>query len=538
MLRLGLVGSLVVVLCALLAGGAAADTIAVSKMAALGDSITAAWDPSRPGHDPSSNTNWADSWSTGTDGAVSSHRARLGATAATQNLAIPGARWNSGTSIAAQAQQVAADTQYVTILPGSADACSPSAAGFLRTASTPAGEPNGIPTAAEYGSTLRSALNVLRSKNASMRVLVVSIPNWSQLRNPGFAPVGDGLCPLLFGSDPGGFSQRLQELNSAAAAVCAEFSGTCAYDGGAAYGAGLAPADLTSYDNFHLSEAGEAKIAAATWPAAQALLQTGGSGGGGGGGGGGSGTVDLSVSGSASPSPGTVGDGVVLRLQARLLSGALATNVVLSATLPAGLQLVSTQTDRGPGCIGTQIVVCNLDFLNGQATTGNVVLVARPTAPGQLTVPLEVSSAGGDANAADNRASLAVTIGGPGGGTTPARASVKRVGTTPLRTIQARRQTSWVSLAAAVQARNATSLRVSVVPFHRSAALTLLKGSRVGPQTAVRDVRSISIQPGTTTRQLALRLRAGALAKGKRYEIVITARNATSAQTIRIPVRG
>ena len=218
-------------------------------------------------------------------------------------------------------------------------------------------------------------------------------------------------------------------------------------------------------------------------------------------------------------------------MQARLLAGTLATNVVLRATLPAGLQFVSATADRGAGCSGTQAVVCNLDFLNAQAPLGTVTLTVRGTTAGSKSVALQVSASQNDAAAANNSGSVAVTVGSAG-------PNVRRVGATPTRTVQAVRARAWVTLTAAVQAQNATSMVVSVTPQGSVRKLTMLKGSKVGSVTAKGSVKSITIRPGTRTRQLALRLATSTVAKGKRYLIVVTVTNAAGSKGIRIPVRG
>jgi peptidoglycan/LPS O-acetylase OafA/YrhL/lysophospholipase L1-like esterase/anti-sigma regulatory factor (Ser/Thr protein kinase) len=530
-LRMTIVG---VMLALIALGSAGAAPIPVSKMAALGDSITSAWD---------NGNKWERSWATGTEPAVNSHRARLGGTAAAQNLAVPASRWNSGSSLAAQAGAVDADAQYVAILTGSADMCNPTTTTFLRDENTPPSETKGIPRPGEYANTIRRALQALRAKNANVKVLVASIPNWVQLTSAEFSakPLMN-LCPLLFGTggvtaDVSGFDQRLKDLNSAAQAVCAEFPGNCAYDNGAVYSINLSPSDLTTFDNFHLTASGEAKISAATWPVAAALLESSG-GGGGGGGGGGTVLPDLAVSGAANPASASVGQDVLLQLQALLLSGTSATNVQLWATLPAGLRLVSAQADRGAGCTGTQTIVCNLDFLGAGATAGNVTLNVRATAPGQHSVPLLVSSSQNDAAGGNNSGSVSVTVRQTSGGTAKPKPTVRRVRAAPSRTVQARRAAAWVSLRAAVQARNATSMLVAVSRVGSKARLTLLRGSKVGSTRARRAVKSITIRPGTAPRQLILRLRKAAIVKGKRYVIVVTVRNAVGSQTLRIPVRG
>ena len=254
------------------AGAAGAATVPVSRMAAVGDSITSAWDLANP--DGGDANHWPLSWSTGTDAAVQSHRTRLGGVGDVQNLAVPGSRWNSSDNIVSQAQSVTA-AEYVTILTGSADMCHPA-----QTVIRVGGEPTeaGIPTPGEYADRLRTTIQALKSANGDVKVLLASIPNWAQLTGAGFAPVKDNLCSVLFGTggataDPTGFATRLQALNTAEADVCAEFPGTCSYDGGAVYGIVFSPSDLTTYDNFHLTASGQAKIAAATWPTAQALLE-------------------------------------------------------------------------------------------------------------------------------------------------------------------------------------------------------------------------------------------------------------------------
>jgi hypothetical protein len=529
------VGVLGVVLALVALGTAGAAPIPVTKMAALGDSITSAWN---------NGDKWDLSWSTGTNQTVNSHRNRLGGSSVKQELAVPGSRWNSGNNdqtppifrgVVGQAEAVAADTQYVTILTGSADLCRSDASTFLRDGSEPGTEQNGIPTPAEYANTIRAALQVLVGKNANVRVLLASIPNWAQLAAPEFTnkPLMN-LCPVLFGTggataNPNGFFQRIQALNAAAAAACGQFA-NCRYDGGAVFNVNLSPSDLTTYDNFHLTASGQAKIADLAWPTAAALLE----GGSGGGGGGGSTPPDLAVSGTATPASARVGDGVELRLQARLLSGTIATNVELRATLPAGLQFVSSQTDRGPGCTGTQTLTCNLDFLNAQASTGNVIVTVRPTTAGPKTVPLQLSASQTDTAAGNNSASVSITVAGPAANPRP---TVTRVGTN-LRTVQARRGASFVTLAAAVQARNARSMVVSVTPAGSASRLSMLRGSRVGATTAQRRVKSITTRPGTVRRQLTLRLGRTAVRTGRRYVIVVTVRNAVGSRTIRIPVRG
>jgi hypothetical protein len=209
--------------------------------------------------------------------------------------------------------------------------------------------------------------------------------------------------------------------------------------------------------------------------------------------------------------------------------------VTLRASIPTGLTLVSAEADRGSGCSGTQTVVCAIGTLTTQASTATVTLTLRATRLGQFPVPLIVSGSPADTNLANNDASVSVAVTAAGASPRP---TVRRVGAATARTVQARRTPGWVSLSAAVQARNATSMLVTVSRVGSTARLTLLKGSKVGATTARRSLKSISIRPGTATRQLALRLGKAAIVKGRRYVIVVTVRNTVGSRTIRIPVRG
>ena len=110
-------------------------------------------------------------------------------------------------------------------------------------------------------------------------------------------------------------------------------------------------------------------------------------GGGAGSGGGGGGTApDLAVSVSASMPTVTTGDTVVYRVEVRLKNPTQTSGVtwaIVTDTLPAGVELVSTKVNRGSGCTGTSTLTCNLDFLSGYLV--GVVQVAefrlRPRGP-------------------------------------------------------------------------------------------------------------------------------------------------------------
>ena len=110
-------------------------------------------------------------------------------------------------------------------------------------------------------------------------------------------------------------------------------------------------------------------------------------GGGAGSGGGGGGTApDLAVSVSASMPTVTTGDTVVYRVEVRLKNPTQTSGVtwaIVTDTLPAGVELVSTKVNRGSGCTGTSTLTCNLDFLSGYlvGVVEITAYVSRPRGP-------------------------------------------------------------------------------------------------------------------------------------------------------------
>jgi uncharacterized repeat protein (TIGR01451 family) len=83
-------------------------------------------------------------------------------------------------------------------------------------------------------------------------------------------------------------------------------------------------------------------------------------------------------------------------------------NVTLTDTLPAGLSLVSVNTDTG-ACIGGQTITCNIGALpfSGLAT---ITMVLRTTAPGTTVNTVTVTGSQPDPNPGDNSSSLTITV--------------------------------------------------------------------------------------------------------------------------------
>jgi uncharacterized repeat protein (TIGR01451 family) len=154
---------------------------------------------------------------------------------------------------------------------------------------------------------------------------------------------------------------------------------------------------------------------------------SGGSAGSGGssGGGGGAGSPDLVVTGLASTATPLPGDNVLYLLAVTDKNLKPAQGIVLTVSLPSGLQYVSSLTDRGNGCVlaTSSTLNCNLDWLSADVATANIQIVAKVIATGQQMLSATASAQQGEANSADN--TLAIAINGTsattaGSGTVPA----------------------------------------------------------------------------------------------------------------------
>ena len=254
---------LVTVLFVIVAGVNAPAALAAppTAISALGDSLTQAYGAGGTAADAP-----AESWSTGTDAAVSSHYQRLVA----KDPAVSGHAYNdavSGSTMAATFSQaanaVSQGAGYVTILSGTNDVCTAT--------------PSLMTSVAAFSSQLQSTLTRLTTGLPGVRILVASIPNWYALWQAFHSNSAAqsawttyGRCPDLLAAgataaDQTAVAQRIVDLNNAIATVCAQFSG-CTSDGGAVYNTSFSGTDL-AFDYFHLLPSGEAKIAAATWPA-------------------------------------------------------------------------------------------------------------------------------------------------------------------------------------------------------------------------------------------------------------------------------
>jgi lysophospholipase L1-like esterase len=281
---------------ALLAGTAQATKVP-RVMAALGDSITRAYNttgngcPTGPGLDCPKN-----SWATGTNPAVDSFRERLDAISpqplTAYDDAVSGAR---AVNLLSQAEVAAAqDPELVLIEIGANDAC----------ASTP------TPTAT-FREQVRSALQLLVSSNKQVYIQLMSIPDVNNLRTIFTEPpdpnallrwelfhVCQGLLANPLSTEPAdeerreAFREQVMAYNAALAEVCAEFK-RCIWDDEAVFDSEFTTADVATVTNtggldippfnlvpvigpgnpnstadyFHPSVSGQAKLAEAAWSA-------------------------------------------------------------------------------------------------------------------------------------------------------------------------------------------------------------------------------------------------------------------------------
>jgi lysophospholipase L1-like esterase len=279
---------------ALLAGPAHA-TKPPRVMAALGDSITRAYNttgngcPTGPGLDCPKN-----SWATGTNPAVDSVRERLDAISpqplTAYNDAVSGTR---AADLVKQAETAAGqDPDFVLIEIGANDAC----------ATTPT-------ATATFREQVRSALQVLVSSNKQVYIQLMSIPDINQLRTIFTDPpdpnallrwelfhVCQGLLADPLSTEPAdearreAFREQVTAYNAALAEVCGEFK-RCLWDDEAVFNSGFTTADVANVTNtggldvppfnlvpvigpgnpnstadyFHPSVSGQAKLAEAAW---------------------------------------------------------------------------------------------------------------------------------------------------------------------------------------------------------------------------------------------------------------------------------
>jgi lysophospholipase L1-like esterase len=250
----------------LLAPVSAAATPALpSSMAALGDSITRAYDVccsyrDHPGQSWSTGGSWYDG--------ISSHYERI----KRRNSAITGHAYNdavTGAKMSGAARQASAaaaqHAAYVTILLGANDLCTSS--------------PSTMTSTGTFKAQFHEAMAVLKQQLPQARIFVSSIPDiyqlWKMLHTNRVARTvwaTAGICPSMLGATRTE-AQRQQVVarqiafNRILADTCHTYGANCRWDGGATSNYKFSGSQVSVLDFFHPDLDGQAALARVTWAA-------------------------------------------------------------------------------------------------------------------------------------------------------------------------------------------------------------------------------------------------------------------------------
>lgn len=235
------------------------------SMAALGDSITQGANSCVPWQECPEN-----SWSIGTNRTVFSEYQRIQLLNPTHKVkAFDNA--HSGTKVKDLIDQATVTTaqkpEYITILSGSNDACSPSI--------------DTMTSLSDFKKSAEEALSTLNTKLPRSNIFVASIPNINNLWEEGHTSpeavrkwTEGNICQSLLANPTSinkqdqdrraAFSHRVKEYNKIWKDVCFN-ADNCFYDYGAVYNTHFTMKELTQVDYFHPNVLGQAKLAEATW---------------------------------------------------------------------------------------------------------------------------------------------------------------------------------------------------------------------------------------------------------------------------------
>ena len=235
-----------------------------ASMAAIGDSITRAYDVccsygDHPGQ----------SWSTGStsyDG-IASHYERIkqlnpAITGHGSNDAVTGAKMAAAPTQAGQT--VGQGARYVTILLGANDLCTSS--------------PSTMTSTDSFRASFSQAMTTLMAQDRDPYVFVSSLPNlyqlWQVLHTNSLARwawANFHICQSMLGATRTETDRQLvvsreQAFNQILADFCASYS-RCRWDGGAVYRYEFTASQVSALDFFHPSLSGQAALARVTWAA-------------------------------------------------------------------------------------------------------------------------------------------------------------------------------------------------------------------------------------------------------------------------------
>ena len=251
------------------AAHAAPAPATITRMAALGDSITqAAMTCSSLTSCPTN------SWSTGSTTSVNSHLLRLRAAGSTGLVNVfNDAKSGAGSSaLPAQAQLAAGQgAQYVTIEIGAIDACTRTVAQMT--------------TVDAFRTNVQAALSTLAASAGAPEIFVASIPSLQRLYDINRSSLSARLAWSLLGTcqsmlaNPSSSAtadvqrrtlvqQRVTDFNKVLEAACAA-TAKCRFDGYAVANYAFVKSDISTRDYFHPSLSGQATLANITWAKTQ-----------------------------------------------------------------------------------------------------------------------------------------------------------------------------------------------------------------------------------------------------------------------------
>jgi lysophospholipase L1-like esterase len=233
-------------------------------MGAMGDSITRGFDTCTFLQDC-----LPKSWATGSDPTVNSHYHRL----LTRNPAMAGRVYNAAkvgatsADLPGEATTIAGhQPDYVTVLIGANDAC--------------AADESQMTSRAVFRARVDQALTTIYAAKSDTKMLVTSVPDLYRLWQVGHGNStarlvwSAGFCRTMLDNPEstasGDEARRLRvrsrviAYNSELAASCQAHPG-CRFDDNAVFDRNFTTADLSTFDYFHPSAAGQQTLAAVTW---------------------------------------------------------------------------------------------------------------------------------------------------------------------------------------------------------------------------------------------------------------------------------
>jgi hypothetical protein len=267
-----------------------------------------------------------------------------------------------------------------------------------------------------------------------------------------------------------------------------------------------------------------------------------GGGGSSGGGGGGGGPLDLATSVSASAAQIAPGGAVSFRVVVADLTGTPATHLHVTVSLPAGAVVGSTSTDRGSGCVpgptsGT--LSCDLDYLAGSPTVGNVLVLATLPNAGPAVLTASAAADQPEANVANNTASVTVQVGSPPAPLPPVPPAPYPGPPAPVlrqlnaRTLSGIRHRTSETVDGRFTTNEALHLRMTVTRLRSTRRLELLKGSRLaGVTTRATTATAVRFAAHGGSYSFHAILRRSGLTRGATYVLRIGATNTAGKSTV------